>query len=187
MALNSLVLLWQRYAAAIVMNAKTPTASCWSAGTSWWMAAPQAAASRVRTASSITAQSGRGGSGSRCKPRFLREQCVRATRLLAPGCTNAGKIQPKPRRDAIEMTRRGRVFEKIVVLRAIHSSDSSNGDASRHQSRRIARQPIRRGQSWAASQNAGTARRRRAGGSSAHDSSQFRRLPPNFRAMATAR
>ena len=36
-------------------------------------------------------------------------------------------------RDAIEMTRRGRVFEKIAVIRTIHSSDSSNGDASRNQ------------------------------------------------------
>ena len=30
------------------------------------------------------------------------------------------------------MTRRGRVFEKIAVLRTIHSSDSSNGDASQN-------------------------------------------------------
>ena len=114
------------------MNAKTPTASCWSAGTSWWMAAPQAAASRVRTASSITAQSGRGGSGSRCKPRFLREQCVRATRLLAPGCTNAGKIQPKPRR----------IDDKtVIIVRVLSGSESSSNPLLRQLQRRRVAEP----------------------------------------------
>ena len=104
--------------------------------------------------------------------------------LLAPGCTNDGKIQPKPRRDAIEMTRRGRVFEKIVVLRAIHSSDSSNGDASRTQIHECD-DTARRAKLGSITKRRGyTPARRRLLGTSLI---AIRAAAPKFRAMAPAR